>query len=354
MSAGRRHHASRFAARALGAGGVLSGALLLCSAAAALAQAPAPAPGYSLADEGAYTLERMSVSGPTAARLRAVWDDAVAVVESSLGLAVPPRPHAIVAPTDDEFARRLRGLGADPGAVPADALAVAFAGRQVIVFRERGIAEGTPAGLEATLAHELAHLALGRVEAARGARLPRWLNEGLSEWASGRRPTRDEALTLASWAVHDELPSLEALTERFPPHGTGRAYLVALAFVDWLDRQRDGGGVRRLVSALQAGQPLDAALRAIAGLSPAEAEAAWHADLRADYSLAELLLRSVTVWSTIGVLAVLAILRHLWVRRRLIRRLEAEDAAAADEEPVEGPVDDGPPTSPGDPPGHST
>lgn len=310
---------------ALAAGGALSGLLLLLLGATALAQAPAPARGYTVSDEGAYTLERMRVSGPTAARLRAVWDDAVATVESALGLAIPPRPHAILAPTDDEFAWRLRDLGADPEVLPADALAVAFAGRDVLVFRERGIAEGTPAGLQATLGHELAHLALGRVEAARGAPLPRWLNEGLAEWASGHRPTRDEALTLASWAIHEELPSLDGLAERFPPHGTGRAYLVALGFVDWLDARQGGGGVRRLVSALQAGQPLDPALRAVAGGSLVETEAAWHEALRSDYSLVEIFLRSVTVWSTIGVLALLAILRHLWVRRRLLRQLEAGD-----------------------------
>lgn len=337
MIRGGRHHGSSLAARASGAGGALYALLLLGSV--ALAQAPAPARGYTISDEGAYTLERMSVSGATAARLRVVWDDAVATVESSLGLAIPPRPHAILAPTDDEFARRLRGLGADPAAVPADALAVAFAGRDVVVFRERGIAEGTAAGLEATLGHELAHLALGRVEAARGARLPRWLNEGLAEWASGRRPDRGEALSLASWAVHEELPSLEALTERFPPHGTGRAYLVALGFVDWLDARHGGDGVRRLVSALQAGQPLDPALRAVTGLSLAEAEATWHDALRADYSLVEVLLHSVTVWSTIGVLALLAILRHLWVRRRLLRRLEAEDDRPGEVTPAD-PADD--------------
>lgn len=307
---------------ALAAGGALYA--LLALALPALAQ-PAPARGYTVSDEGAYTLERMSVSGSTAARLRAVWADAVQTVESSLGLAVPPRPHAVLAPTDDEFARRLRALGADPTVLPTHVLAVAFPGRGLIVVRERGIAEGTPSGLEATLAHELAHLALGRVEAARGARLPRWLNEGLSEWASGRRPTRDEELTLASWAVHDELTPLEALAERFPPHGAGRAYLIALGFVDWLDRQGEGG-VRRLVAALEAGQPLDLTLHAVLGRPLPEAEAAWHEALRSDYSLLELVLRSVTVWSIIGVLALLAILRHLWVRRRTLRRLEAEDA----------------------------
>ncbi|MCW8139337.1 MAG: hypothetical protein KIT58_10590 [Planctomycetota bacterium] len=304
----------------------------------------AQAPGYEAVDEGAYVLERTSVSGPTAARLRAVWDGAVVRVEEALGLPVPPRPRAILAPTDAEFARRLEALGA--ARTHADALAVAFPGQGVVVVRERGIAEGTVAGLEATLAHELAHLALGRVEAARGARLPRWLNEGLAEWSSGRRPTRDEVLTLGGLVAHDELPALEGLAEAFPPHGVGRAYLIALSFVGWLAGP-EGGGVLRLVAALARGAPVDAAVGEARGLALDEAEAAWRAALRAEYSLAEVLLRSLTVWTIAGVLALLAIARHLWRRRRLLRALAAADAA----EPV-GPeaieFDDDP--VPGDPP----
>lgn len=330
-------------ARGPAAGGALYGPLALLLGLACLARAdlPEPAQGYAVSDEGAFTLERMSVSGPTAGRLLRVWQDAAARVEEALGLAIPPRPHAILAPTDQEFERRLAALGAQPDAILDVALAVAFSGRNVIVFRERGIAEGTPAGLELTLGHELAHLALGRLEAARGQRLPRWLNEGLSEWASGHRPDRGEVLELGGWAVHEELPSLEALAEAFPPHGTGRAYLVALGVVSWLDAQEGGGGARRLIAALERGATLDEAVRAATGLDLASAEVAWHAALIADYSLLEALLRSVTVWSMIGVLALLAALRHLWVRRRLLRALDAAEASPPPEPGPEGAGQDG-------------
>lgn len=336
----------RHVARGLAAGGVVYGLLALLATARG-ADLPAPAQGYTVSDEGAFTLERMSVSDATAARLLRVWQDAAARVEAALGLAIPPRPHAILAPTDAEFERRLAALGAEPGTILDTALAVAFSGKNVIVFRERGIAEGTPAGLELTLGHELGHLALGRLEAARGERLPRWLNEGLSEWASGHRPDRGEALELGGWALHDELPSLEALAEAFPPHGTGRAYLVALGAVTWIDAQQGGGGVRRLLEALAPrvsaeGATLDEAVRAATGVDLAAAEVAWHAALIADYSLLESLLRSVTVWMIIGVLALLAVLRHMWVRRRKLRALDAADAV--DAAPGPGPGNDAPAT----------
>ncbi|MCO5172139.1 MAG: peptidase MA family metallohydrolase [Planctomycetes bacterium] len=347
-SDGRCELAPRRPARSLTARGARAagGALYALLALASLAGAQAP--GYEVTDEGAYLLERTSVSGPTAARLRATWDGAVTRVEEGLGLAVPPRPRAILAPTDAEFARRLEALGASTA--HADALAVAFPGQGVVVVRERGIAEGTAAGLEATLAHELAHLALGQVEAARGARLPRWLNEGLAEWASGRRPTRDEVLTLGGLVVHDELPSLESLAEAFPPHGVGRAYLLALSFVGWLDAQEGGGGVGRLVQALSRGASIDDAVGAASGRTLADAEAAWRDALRAEYSLAEVLLRSVTVWTIAGLLALLAIARHLWRRRRLLRALEAADAADEGEEDDDALPDEDEVTTPGPPP----
>lgn len=319
-------------ARGARAAGVVAYGLLALLA-SARADLPAPAPGYQVTDEGPFTLEAIvDVSAPTAGRLRRVWGDASARVEAALGVGVPGRPHCILAATDAEFARRLALLGVAPGELPGEPLAVAFAGPDIVVVRERGVAEGTPAGLEPTLGHELAHLALGRVERVRGARLPRWLNEGLAEWASGHRPTRDEELTLGGWARFDELPGLDALAERFPPHGTGRAYLIALGFVAWADRQEGGGGVLRLVAALGAGASVDDALRAATGRDLAAAEPAWREALIADYSLAEALARSVTVWTIVGVLALLAVARHVLVRRRRLREL-----ALADEAPCEPP-----------------
>lgn len=294
---------------------------------AGAARAQEPAPGYALSDEGPYTLERMEVSEATSARLEAVWRDAVAAVESNLGLPVPGRPHVVLAPTDAEFDRRLEALGAAPGLLPPDALAVAFAGRGLVVVRERGIAEGTGAALSLTLGHELAHLALGRLE-RRWRSLPRWLNEGLAEWASGHRLSRDDELSLSSAAKHDDLTSLEALAEAFPAHGAGRAYVIALGFVTWLDG--GDGGVLRLVRALDAGATADEAVAAATGLAVRDAEQAWRAALIEAYSPFEALLRNVTVWMMIGVLALLAIARHVWVRRRLLRKLTREDEASGD------------------------
>jgi len=155
---------------------------------------------------------------------------------------------------------------------------------------------------------------------------------------SGRRLTREEQLTLASWARFDELPSLEGLAEGFPPHGTGRAYLVALSVVSWLDAQQVGGA-RRLVAALEQGQSLEDALRAASGRGLVQVERDWRAAVAAEYSLGEGLLRSVTVWSIIGLLALLAILRHLVLRRRRLRLLASEEALPCEESPPGDTVD---------------
>lgn len=75
-----------------------------------------------------------------------------------------------MAATESEFQRRFtQAAGRPPG---GSVLAVAFAGRDLLIVRQTRLAEGTDSGLLPTLTHELTHLALGEVERQRGARLP--------------------------------------------------------------------------------------------------------------------------------------------------------------------------------------
>ncbi|MGE0708115.1 MAG: hypothetical protein AB7T09_08910 [Planctomycetota bacterium] len=285
---------------------------------------PAPAPGYVVTDAGDVTVEHLPGSAGTAARVARLYRAAAAAVEARLGIELPARPHAIVAWSDDEFARRhQRETGERPAS--GNVLAIALPGRDRVLLRESGIVEGTNAGLEGTLRHELAHLALGRLEGRRGVSLPRWLNEGLAELAAGRTPTGAEASALASWAKFAQMPAFAELARSFPAHGdeSARAYTVSMAFLVWLDQRAPA---QRLVAALGRSPEVDAAFRAVYGEDAGELDLAWRAELADRQSSARSFLFSLDVWSVCALLAILAGLRAYWGRHQLSRQLAAEEA----------------------------
>lgn len=290
----------------------------------------APDPGYRISDRQTLTVEHTETSAWTAERVERMFTRAKAEVEDRLGVPLPPRPHAVVAPTDEEFARRFGALTG--GRRPSKTiLAVAFPGRNLIIIRQSGIREGTDAGLERTFKHELAHLALGRIERQRGQRLPRWLNEGLSEFAAGRRPTAEESSALAGWAKYLQMPRFETLTHHFPDHGnaSARVYTVSMAFLVWCDGRRP---VARLVEALSASADVDQAFQRTLGMSAADAEAEWKLSIAQDHSWLRALVHSVNVWGAIALLAIVAGLRAYWTRwkmhEKLIEEERQEDLAA--------------------------
>lgn len=264
---------------------------------------------------------------PVADRLVALLPRAIERVEEALGRRVPPRPQVILTPDDDEFERRLDALG---GGDHPRALAVAVLSRRVILVRADRIAEGTNSGLERTLRHELAHLALAAV---RGHR-PRWVEEGLCEWASGRRLEVAEEGALAARARLGVLPTLDEVEAALATEGpaTADAYTVASAFVAALDARRPGAP-RALVAGLAGGATVDGALVDATGASLALLELEWRDGLARTSGWWWAALGVFSPWSLIGLLAVAAIARHLWVRRRLRAALEAADRAAPDEPP---------------------
>jgi len=311
---GRRRSRFRSASLALAA---------LLAAAPAAAQ-PAPAPGYELLAGDGLWIEHTSASRRNAERLAALFETARGRVVERLGVPLPERVHAVVAATEAEFERRFRRVaGRPPG---AGVLAVAFADLDLLIVRQTRLAEGTEGGLLPTLTHELSHLALGEVERRRGARLPRWLNEGLSEWAAGRRPTGKELAQLRAWAKLGQMPRLATLSATFPEHGaaTQHAYTVAMAFVSWLAERAPPAD---LVAALEVHADADAAFVALLGEDATLAEVGWLVELADDHSVWASLLWSIELWMLIALLAVVAAVRQWFRRRALMRELIAQDEA---------------------------
>jgi hypothetical protein len=283
---------------------------------------PEPQFGYTLlVSEAGLTVEHVDDVG-MANRLVRLHTRATRSVEERLGLPVPNWPHVVIAPNDQEFTRRYRLLA---GQRPAHSvLAAAFAGFNRILIRQSGLREGTDAGLFRTYKHELAHLCLAPLERRRGQPLPRWLNEGLAEWSAGREPTSPERASLAGWSRFGTLPSLESLSEAFPQHGnsSARSYTVSMAFVCWLEGY---GSIAQLLEALDRGPDLDLAFRIAFSRDVQDLEREWISEQKDEHSWIKALVFSLNVWTVTALLAIVAILRHIVVTRRLKRELRLAD-----------------------------
>ena len=129
------------------------------------------------------------------------------------------------------------------------------------------------AGLDAVLAHELAHV-LVRL-ASRGT-APAWLHEGVAQWCEGRRlPARNVADALGA-APAGSLDALEQRFRRKLDAAAARAtYAEGLALLEYLLVVRGDGALRCLLARLAEGQSFPDALGREAELTPEELYAGW-------------------------------------------------------------------------------
>lgn len=208
---------------------------------------------------------------------------------------------------------------------PGYAVGVAYPDLGVIGVATRRGAQIVDA--EATLQHELAHVALG---AALGARAPHWLHEGFAyqhaaEWSLDRV----ETLTAMAWS-HNIIP-LDQLDETFPQDElpASRAYAEAYDFVGylarrgrWEDPSDDGDRwpFRRFLREVGLGENLDRAAMHQFGKPLHDLFEEWRSDLGSRYLLMPIGLLGGLLWVLCGILLALA----WWRRRRSNRRRLAQ------------------------------
>ena len=212
------------------------------------------------------------------------------------------------------------GRGAPPWAI-----GVAYPDLGVIsVATRRGAVIADP---QATLRHELAHIALG---VALGARAPHWLHEGFAYQHSGEWSwERTETLAGMAW-VGGVIPLTE-LDETFPAAElpAHRAYAESYDFVGFLSRRgrwedpSDDGDrwpFRRFLREIGAGSTLDTAAMRAFGKPLNQLFEEWSSDLTNRYMLAPVGLLGLLVW----VLCAFLLAAAWWRRRRHNRRRLAQ------------------------------
>jgi peptidase MA superfamily protein len=185
---------------------------------------------------------------------------------------------------------------------------------------------------EATLQHELAHIALG---AALGDRAPHWLHEGFAyQHAAEFSMERMETLTAMAWS-HNIIP-LAQLDATFPQAElpASRAYAEAYDFVGylarrgrWEDPSDDGDRwpFRRFLREIGHGGDLDHAAQHAFGKPLRELFEEWKADLGSRYMLMPLGLLGGALWLLCAVLLALAWWRRRRINRRRLAQWDLED-----------------------------
>jgi hypothetical protein len=181
-----------------------------------------------------------------------------------------------------------------------------------------------------TFKHELCHLLLHSF-IPHG--LPRWLDEGVSQWVTGGLAeifVEDRRSLLKEAALSGRLLPLRELTSAFPENRAGLmlAYEESRSFVEYL---ADTYGSRKLLdvlSALRNGATAEEALARTLGLSTAALEKEWAAHVRERVTW--LIYLSDNVYDILFFLA--ALLTIVAAVKTLLRRLSRRRIAAQEED----------------------
>jgi hypothetical protein len=168
------------------------------------------------------------------------------------------------------------------GKMTGSYLVVAFAvpSRNLIVL-DMSRVYAKPFTLETTLKHELCHLLLHRnIE---GKNLPRWLDEGFCQWASGGIAELADYSSddLSSAVVSDRLMSMREL-ESFPSDGRPLklAYEESKSFIEYIVGEYGRQGILHMFEYLKEGDSINVSVRKSFSVSMSELEGNWHAYLR--------------------------------------------------------------------------
>ncbi len=167
--------------------------------------------------------------------------------------------------------------------IAGDPLVVAFAvpDRKLMVIDYSKMIT-RPFNLEATLKHELCHILLHHH--IQTENLPRWLDEGLCQWASGgideiiMDPKRSR-LNRASFA-QNFIP-FQKLKAGFPHDENARllAYEQSKSFVTYISRTFGNDALFSILNKIKASQNLEEAMQSALFISPEALEKEWHRSL---------------------------------------------------------------------------
>jgi len=187
--------------------------------------------------------------------------------------------------------------------------------------------------LPALLTHELAHVMLDVAMDDAADRIPRWLHEGIAQYAEGEL-SRGDRQVIGSAALSDELLTIDELEGAFAGdrEQVALAYAQSRTLVAYLSDQNPAEGISGLLDQLRRGREIRLALGLAFGRPVPEMEEEWLDGLRREYPGA---LLPPTSEILIGAGFVVSFLLAVVVMRRrsaaIRRRMEAGEEARSGE-----------------------
>lgn len=266
------------------------------------------------------------LEGP-ARRLASDYDQVRTDVEMKLGWQMQTEPVIV-----------LLGYGSFQK-ISRNELVTAFAqpGRNLVVIDYSKMGR-FPSDLNDTLKHELAHLILHQKIGA--ASLPKWLDEGVAQWASGG--VADIMYTggrdlLRRAVLSDRLIPFAQLASRFPedPNGLILSYEQSKSLTEFIVKIYGEAKLRLLLRNLQKNGKIEEAVSKTFGSSLDSVEQAWKKDLSVGTSWIAYAADHMT-WVLFFLAALITVAGYLLAKRRLRNYRDDEDELEVAEEVDEG------------------
>jgi Peptidase MA superfamily len=187
-----------------------------------------------------------------------------------------------------------------------------------------------PFTLAPTLKHELCHLLLHA--SIQKVPLPRWLDEGVSQWASGGfaeliTGRRQSALSWA--ALSGRFISLNALAHNFPQdeQSLALAYEESRSLIEYIVATFGRNGILNILQAMKNGRGVNDAISISLGISPDELETQWQQSQRSWTVIISYLVANLyTILFIFMALLTIAIYIRVLIRKRRFK--DEEDNAA--------------------------
>jgi hypothetical protein len=236
-----------------------------------------------------------------------------------LGWHLVSRPRVVLIRTNQQFRQITRN---------SPIVAFASPQRNLIVIDYSRMST-RPFNLRITLKHELCHLLLhAHIKAAN---LPRWLDEGVCQWASdgiGELLMDKSWSGLAAAVMAGQTYRFSRLSNRFPSGKSALmlAYEQSKSFIVYIDRRYGQDALSDILGDLKNGESIDTALFQNLSLSLNELEKDWLADIERTPPWLVFLASNVygILFFLAAVLLVVGFIRAI-IRRRAYAKTEEEN-----------------------------
>lgn len=240
------------------------------------------------------------------------------VLERKMHLALDLKPVIILIHTDSVF----------NGMVGGNKLITAFAvTRDNYIYIDYSKMLKTPFDIELTLTHELCHLLLHNY--VQSDNLPKWVDEGVSQWVSGGMAdifNADGEKLLKEAAISGKYLSLNDLALYFPdePNSFILSYEESKSIVEYIEEEYGSDKIPLILKKLHEGDDINKAISNTLPVSLSALENDWHKHLKKRYAWYYFFSDNF-VWILFVFAAALTIIGYLRLRIRMKTHFKDEE-----------------------------